>query len=236
MSGSLHPLTLFTGNAIGYFTKLGFSVIEGGEIETEWYNFDLLRVPADHPARDVQDTFWIDRQKLLRTHTTNMQGRAVIDMRIKPPLRVISPGRVFRNEATDPSHEAVINQLDGFVIDKNITMAQLMGTLEGWLKRLFGSELKVRFRPHHYPFVEPGLDIDMAWQGKWLEVIGSGLIHPEVIKNLGLDPAIYSGLAFGAGLDRLLMLKTGLKDIRLEYQNDFRFLKQFSLNNNEAAD
>lgn len=229
MIGNLHPLTLFTHQVTDILSKMGFSVIDGNEIETEWYNFDFLRVPSDHPARDVQDTFWLDKERLLRTHTTTVQGHSTKEYELIPPMRVLSIGRVFRNEATDGSHEAVFYQMDGFVIDQNIHMGHLIGLLTKLLKTIFGEDIKIRLRPHHYPFVEPGLDIDMYWKNKWLEVLGSGMIHPEVLANMGIDSTVYSGFAFGMGIDRLMMLKYGLNDIRASYTNDFRLLKQFKL-------
>lgn len=226
---SLHPLTSFTDSIISIFQSLGFEVAEGPEIEDEWHNFDALRVPENHPSRDVQDTFWISAGKPLRTHTTSVDVRVM--KKRKPPVRIIIPGRCFRHEATDTTHESQFYQIDGFAIDRTITFADLMGTLEFFMKRIYGKQVDVRFVPHHYPFVEPGLDVHMRLKGStlsgWLEVLGAGMLHPEVLQHMRVDPAKWQGFAFGFGLDRLMMLYYGIDDIRLPYQNDFRFLKQF---------
>lgn len=228
MKANLHPLTQFMSKAISVFTDLGFDVLtEMPELEIEKYNFDFLRVPADHPSRDTQDTFWTKDHRVLRTHTTAFQGRYLKNH--KPPLRVVVPGRCFRNEATDQSHEAQFYQLDALAIDKNITMSDLKGTLEHFIKIIYGRNTEVRFVPHHYPFVEPAMDVHMRWssKSKWLEILGSGMVHPEILQNVGLDPKKWQGFAFGMGIDRLMMLYYGIDDIRLSYQNDLRFLKQF---------
>lgn len=225
MNGHFHPITQLTRRAVGSFESLGFDVYLSPEIETEWYNFDFLRVPADHPARDVQDTFWLTDGRLLRTHTTAGQGRYMKER--KPPVRVVLPGRVFRNEATDATHLTTLNQLDGFVIHKEATMAELIGTLEFVFKELFGAEIKSRVRPHHYPFVEPGMDMDIYYNNQWIEGFGCGMIHPEVIQNMGLDPIVWRGWAFGIGMDRIAMIYYGLDDIRHLFRGDLRFLKQF---------
>lgn len=225
MPGSLHPISKFTDYLVSLFDELGFKIFETPEIASEWYNFDSLLVPADHPARDEQATFWLDKKTVLRTHTSS--GQLMIMEKNQPPLRVIIPGRVYRNERTDATHEAVFDQLEGFAIDKNISMAHLIGTLEYVLKKIFGQNLTIRFRPHYYPFVEPGMDVDILWNDKWLEVLGSGMIHPAVLKNMKINPEEYQGFAFGMGINRLMMLYYGIEDIRIPYQNDFRFLKQF---------
>lgn len=224
---SFHPIAQFIDETLRIFESLGFEIAEGPEIEDEWHNFDGLRVPADHPSRDVQDTFWVDPKHPLRTHTTSVD-LSVME-RHKPPARFIIPGRCFRHEATDMSHEAQFYQIDGFVIDRAVTFAELMGTLEFFAKRLYGKQIEIRFVPHHYPFVEPGLDLHMRVKGKrdWLEVLGAGMLHPEVLKNMRVDPKKWQGFAFGMGVDRLAMLYYGINDIRLSYGNDFRFLKQF---------
>jgi len=193
--GHLHPLTQILRKIVKVFIDLGFEVIEGPEVETEYYNFDSLRIPRDHPARDVQDTFWLKDGRLLRTQTSSVQSN--------------------------------LFQLDGFAIDKNITMAHLKGTLKHFLKEIFGKEIKTRFVPHHYPFVEPGMDVHIFYNEKWLEVLGSGMIHPEVLKNMGVDPKKWQGFAFGLGIDRLMMLYFGINDIRLSHSGDLRFFKQF---------
>lgn len=223
--GHHHPTLALIDKAVDYFKQYGFYVALGPEIETEWYNFDFLRVPANHPSRDTQDTFWLKDGNVLRTQTSAVQGRVTHDWKIKPPIRVISPGRVFRNEATDASHEAVFYQFEGFVIDKNITMANLIATLKGFIEEIFGN-IETRFYPHHFEYVEPGIEVVIKWKNKWLEVLGSGMIHPEVIKNMGYDPKIYQGFAFGIGADRFAMLRTGLEDIRYLYHPDMRMIKQ----------
>jgi len=226
MKGSLHPTTIFIRDAVKVFEKFGFDVFEGPEVDTEWYNFDVLNVPADHPSRDVQDTFWLKDGQVLRTHTSNSQVRYA--ERRKPPIKVVIPGRCFRNEATDQKHETTFYQLEGLYIDKDVEVGHLFWTLENFLKELYGDSVEVRFRPHHYPFVEPGMDVDIKFRGKWLEVLGSGMVHPTVLKNMKIDPEKYSGFAFGMGMDRLVMLRYGIEDIRQFYQNDLRFLKQFN--------
>lgn len=226
---SYHPLAQLIDEIVSIFESLGFAVAEGPEIEDEWHNFDGLRVAADHPSRDVQDTFWLDPKHPLRTHTTSVDLRVMSG--IKPPARFVIPGRCFRHEATDQSHESQFYQIDGFAIGKNITFADLMGTLEFFVRRLYGKQVELRFVPHHYPFVEPGLDIHVRPRGsaKWLEVLGAGMLHPEVLENMKVDPTKWQGFAFGMGVDRLMMLYWGIDDIRTSYSNDFRFLKQFKL-------
>ena len=223
--GHLHPLTQILRKIVKVFIDLGFEVIEGPEVETEYYNFDSLRIPRDHPARDVQDTFWLKDGRLLRTQTSSVQIRSMKER--KPPVRIVVPGNCYRNEATDATHESNLFQLEGFAIDKNITMAHLKGTLKHFLKEIFGKEIKTRFVPHHYPFVEPGMDVHIFYNEKWLEVLGSGMIHPEVLKNMGVDPKKWQGFAFGLGIDRLMMLYFGINDIRLSHSGDLRFFKQF---------
>lgn len=225
IKGHLHPITQFLRLATDFFNAQGFEIVEGNEIETEKYNFDLLNVPKDHPSRDIQDTFWLENRKLLRTHTSAMQIRAMENH--NPPVRIIVPGRCFRHEATDATHETTFYQLEGFAIDKNIQMSHLVGTLESFLKYIFGKKIKIRIRPHFYPFVEPGMDVDMEFKGKWKEVLGSGMIHPNVLKNMGVDPQKFQGFAFGLGIDRLMMMYFGINDIRLSYSGDLKFLKQF---------
>lgn len=236
--GSLHPLTIFIDKIVTIFTRMGFEFVEGNEVETQAYNFDLLNMPKDHPARDMQDTFYIKDNPnwVLRTHVSNVQLRGTATRR--PPLRIMYPGRVYRHEATDASHEATFYQFECLVIDEGVTMSQLMGTLKTFFNTLYG-DVKIRFRPHYYPFVEPGMDVDMSClicqqqgcsvckQSGWLEVLGSGMVHPTVLKNMNISPAKYSGFAFGSGVDRLMMLYYGIDDIRLSYQSDLRFLRQF---------
>jgi len=223
--GHIHPTSQLVSRAIYAMEKIGFHVVTGPEITTEKLNFDFLRIPKDHPARDTQDTFWTKDKRVLRTHTSAMQIPAMAQK--KPPVRILIPGRVFRNEATDATHEAVLHQLEGFVIEKNITMANLIWTLNYLLKELLGKDIETKFFPHNYPFVEPGMDVMIKWHGQWLEVLGSGMIHPEVLANMGVESEKWQGFAFGMGLDRLMMLERGVDDIRWSLSGDLRFLKQF---------
>jgi phenylalanyl-tRNA synthetase alpha chain len=225
VKGNLHPVSALLRQAVKIFEPLGFEVFEGPEVDTEFYNFDALNMPSDHPARDMQDTFWLTDGRVLRTQTSNGQIR--YGKKHKPPFRILSPGQVYRNEATDYKHEAAIFQLEGLVVDKNIKVGHLFSTLEFFFKKLYGDETKVRFTPSFFPFVEPGFEVSAKHNGKWLELLGAGMVHPKVIKNMGLDPKIYSGFAFGMGVDRLVMLKYGIEDIRLLRSGDMRFLKQF---------
>lgn len=224
MKGHLNPLTQFMRRACKVFTDLGFEIYEGPEIETVKYNFDLLNIPEDHPARDAWDTFYLKDGRLLRTHTSPCQLRAMEGR--KPPVRIIVPGRCYRHEATDATHEATFYQLEGFAIDKNITFSDLVGTLDYFVKKIFGPDTKTRFFPSFYPFTEPSMDVAIKTQN-WLEILGSGMIHPDVLKNMKLDPKKWQGFAFGMGIDRLMMLLNGVDDIRLSYSGDLRFLKQF---------
>lgn len=223
--GHLHPSTQTLREIIGYFEELGFSVYESPEVDDEWHNFDALNVPSDHPARDEQDTFYIKDGRLLRTHTSNSQARA--GKEIKPPIRIVVPGKCYRNEATDETHESTFFQLDALYIDKNVKVGNLFWALEMILKKLYGEGVEYRMRPHHYPFVEPGFDVDIKRGSKWMEVLGSGMVHPKVLKNMGLDPDVYSGFAFGLGPDRMMMQRYKIKDIRQLWQSDLRFLRQF---------
>lgn len=224
-SGHLHPITVFLRKAILILENLGFEVVEGPEVETEYYNFDALLIPRDHPARDLQATFWLKDGRLLRTHTSPMQIRAM--EKRQPPIRLIIPGRCFRHEATDASHETTFYQLEGFAIDKNIALPYLIGVLEHFVKEIFGKSAKTRVRPGYFPFVEPGVEMDVSLGKGWREVLGAGMIHPGVLKNMKIEPKIWSGFAFGIGIDRLMMLYHGVDDIRLSYSGDLRFLKQF---------
>lgn len=224
MNGHLHPITQLTRRAVKIFIDLGFDVYQSPEIEAEWYNFDFLRVPSDHPSRDVQDTFWLEDGRVMRTHTTSGQGRYMADR--EPPVRVVMPGRVFRNEATDSTHLSTLNQLDGFVISQDADMAELIGTMNYLFKELFG-DIKTRVRPHHYPFVEPGMDMDIYYADRWIEGFGCGMIHPAVLRNMDIDPDKWRGWAFGIGIDRLAMIYFGIDDVRHLFKGDLRFLKQF---------
>ena len=222
---SLHPITQFMRKTTRIFEDLGFEIALGPEIETERYNFDLLNVSADHPARDLQNTFFLENNKILRTHTSSVQIRAM--EKRKPPVRIIVPGRCFRNEATDSNHDTTFYHLECFAIDRELCMGHLVWTIEHYLKEVYGSYIQIRKRPHFYPFVEPGMDIDIKFGEKWVEMLGSGMIHPQVLKNMGVDPERFSGFAFALGIDRLAMLYYNIPDIRLFYSNDLRFLKQF---------
>jgi phenylalanyl-tRNA synthetase alpha chain len=222
-NGSLHPLTLVTEEIKRIFAKQGFSVALGPELEDEWHNFDALNVPKDHPARDMQDTFWIkDRPGfVLRTHTSPVQIRFMEAH--QPPIAIIVPGKVFRNEATDAGHEMQFYQLEGLVVGEGVTVEHMKGTLLSFFKELFGSDTEVRLRPSFFPFVEPGFEVDAKVGEKWMELCGAGMVHPNVLKNVGYDPEKVSGFAFGMGLDRLASVKLGISDIRLSYQGDLRF-------------
>jgi phenylalanyl-tRNA synthetase alpha chain len=243
-SGTLHPLTLVRRELEDFFATFGFSVVDGPELESEFYNFESLNVPAHHPARDMQDTFYVDQKNkqgeydlTMRTQTSNTQVRAM--KKYGAPLRVIMPGRVFRSEATDARHEHTFYQLEGVMIDKNINFAHMKSVLEAVGKKLYGPETKLRMRPKFYPFVEPGSNGEytcflchgegcrVCKYSGWLEIVGCGLIHPNVLRAGGIDPAEYSGFAFGFGLNRLAMLKYSIDDIRLFNGGDLRFLKQF---------
>jgi len=238
MQGRLHPVTLTRRRIERVFRDLGFDVVEGPEVEWDTYNFDRLRVPRDHPARDMWDTIWIDppaeegaRRRLLRTHTSPMQIRYLEQHR--PPIRVIVPGTCYRYEATDATHEWMLTQIEGLVIDEGITLAQLKGTLESFVHRLFGPQIETRFRCDYFPFVEPGAELAIRWRrdahdpGRWLEMLGAGMVHPEIIAQAGLDPSRYTGFAFGMGVERFAMLRYEIPDIRYFYANDLRFLEQF---------
>jgi phenylalanyl-tRNA synthetase alpha chain len=224
-NGHLHPITIYLREAVNIFEQLGFDVYEGPEVDSEWYNFDAVNAPADHPSRDMQDTFWLKDGRLLRTQTTNCQVR--YGEKNKPPIKVVVPGNVFRNEATDYKHESTIYQMEGLYIDRNVNVGHLFWTLNEFFKKMYGEKTKIRFRPSYFPFVEPGFEVDTLYKGKWLELLGAGMVHPAVIKNMGIDAKKYSGFAFGLGIDRLTMLKFGIEDIRNFRSGDLRFLKQF---------
>ncbi len=230
--GRLHPITITRRRVERVFRDMGFSVVEGPDVEWDIYNFDRLRIPKDHPARDMWDTIWVDyedaehdRRMLLRTHTSPMQIRHMETH--EPPIRVIVPGTCYRYEATDATHEWMLTQVEGLVIDEGISFAHLKGTLESFVQRFFGRELETRFRCDYFPFVEPGAELAIRWNDQWLELLGSGMVHPEIIEAAGWDPNRYTGFAFGMGIERLAMLRWGIDDIRNFYQNDIRFLSQF---------
>ena len=226
--GRHHPLTQTIRQLVGVFQQMGFDVVDGPEIEREEYNFDLLNVPNNHPARDMHDTFYVAGHKglLLRTHTSPVQLRAVLEGR-KPPIRLLVPGRVYRNEATDATHESALFQCEGLVIDRGVRFTDLLGMLDDAMKALFGSDAQTRVQPSYFPFVEPGAELFMLWKGTWLEMMGCGMVHPTVLKNMRIDPTVFSGFAFGMGLDRLMMLKYGVADIRQSSSGDLRFLESF---------
>jgi len=230
--GHIHPISQIRKQIEDIFQSMGFLICEGFEIETEYYNFDALNVPADHSARDLWDTFWLkpiegykDRM-LLRTHTSPMQARYM--EKNNPPLRIIVPGRCFRHEATDATHDVQFYQIEGLMVDKNISVANFKGVMDQFLKRMFGPETEVRFRPSYFPFTEPSFEIDMKRKGgKWMEMMGAGMVNPKVFEYAKLNSNEWQGFAFGLGLDRFVMLKYKITDIRLLYSGDLRFLKQF---------
>ena len=225
--GHLHPMTQIIKEIYAIFHDLGYQFAEGPELETEFNNFDALNVPKDHPARDMQDTFWIKGEPgvLLRTHTSSVQIRYMLNN--KPPFNIVVPGKVFRNEATDATHEAQFYQVEVLSVGKNVSLANLKGTLEYFFKKLFGDDVEIRFRPSFFPFVEPGVEVDMRWKGKWLEMGGAGLVHPNVFKSVGIDSEEWSGFAWGIGIDRLVLLKYGIDDVRHLYNGDLRLINQF---------
>ncbi len=237
MEGRLHPITAATREVADIFAEMGFSVAFGPELEDERYNFDMLAIPSDHPARDMQDTFWIKdkKEKVMRTHTSPVQVRYIEEQLkegIQPPYRVIVPGKVFRNEATDATHEAQFYQNEGLAIGEDVTLAHLKGTLDQFFKQYLGENAKVRFRPSFFPFTEPSVEVDvwfepMGKEGRWLEVMGGGMVHPSVIENAGLDSKKYQGFAFGGGIERLIMIKHGIPDVRLFHSGDLRFIYGF---------
>lgn len=235
--GKKHPLTTVLDDLKDIFIGMGFSIAEGPEVELDYYNFEALNIPKDHPARDTQDTFYIDDNIVLRTQTSPVQVRVMENQ--KPPIRVIAPGKVFRSDTVDATHSPVFHQIEGLVVDKGITMADLKGTLEVFVKKLYGEDTKLRFRPHHFPFTEPSAEVDISCfncGGKgcrickgegWIEILGCGMVHPKVLKNCDIDPEIYSGFAFGIGLERVTMFRYDIDDLRLFFENDIGFLKQF---------
>ncbi|MCX6719003.1 MAG: phenylalanine--tRNA ligase subunit alpha [Candidatus Taylorbacteria bacterium] len=268
-AGHLHPITQFVREVSGIFAEMGFVVAEGPELEQEFYNFDALNVPADHPSRDMQDTFWVKERRstinntqtndiqingkqndemgalnkqtsgeqinsqrksgrpVMRTQTSSVQIRFLEKHKDSLPCAIIVPGKVFRNEATDATHEAQFYQLEALYVDKDVSMGHLKGTIEHFLKKLYGDDVEIRLRPSFFPFVEPGVEVDMKFNGKWLEMGGAGLVHPNVFKAVGIDPLKWKGFAFGFGVDRLVMRRHNITDIRLLYNGDLRFAEQF---------
>jgi phenylalanyl-tRNA synthetase alpha chain len=237
--GAIHPLTRVHDEIVTIFAGLGFSVAEGPEIETDYYNFEALNIPADHPARDMQDTFYLPGGLLLRTHTSPVQVRTMLGKR--PPVRIVVPGRVHRRDIPDATHSPVFHQVEGLAVDRHVTMADLKGTIELFAREMFGERSRIRFRPSFFPFTEPSAEVDVLCflcggegcrvckQSGWLEIGGSGMVHPRVLANVGYDPEEFTGWAFGMGIERIAMLKYGVDDIRLFYENDLRFLAQFAL-------
>jgi phenylalanyl-tRNA synthetase alpha chain len=234
--GKLHPLTQVTDDIVRAFRKIGFVVADGPEIEDDYHCFDSLNTPADHPARDSQDTFYLgpapgQKPSLLRTHTSSVQIRVMEKQ--PPPIRIIAPGRVYRRDNADATHNPTFQQIEGLYVDKGVTMGDLKGTVEFVFKEVLGPDVKLRFRPHYFSYTEPSLEIDFTNSlvkklGKdWLEIAGCGMVHPQVFENVGYDPEVWTGWAFGFGIERLAMLKYGINDIRLFYENDVRFLRQF---------
>ncbi|GHU94540.1 phenylalanine--tRNA ligase alpha subunit [Clostridia bacterium] len=237
-AGHKHPMTIVLDEVTDLFIGMGFTVAEGPEVELTRYCFDALNTPPEHPARDRQDTFYIADDVVLRTQTSSVQIRVM--ERQKPPVRIISPGRVFRKDEVDGSHSPVFHQIEGLVVDKDITFADLKGTLETVMKAIYGGGAVLRFRPHHFPYTEPSAEVDLQCfnckgagcslckQEGWIELLGSGMVHPKVLQTCGIDPEVYSGFAFGIGLERLAMGRFGIRDMRLLWENDTRFLRQFS--------
>jgi len=242
--GRLHPVTKIIDEISDIFASMGFQIVEGPEVEWDYYNFEALNIPKEHPARDTMATLWIDYEKetgersmLLRTHTSPMQIRVM--EKVKPPLRIIVPGKVFRYEATDATHIPMFYQVEGLAVDRGISMADLKGTLYEFARRFFGQDRKVRFRCDYFPFVEPGVEMAiecvvcegngcrLCGNSGWIEILGAGMVHPQVLKRVDIDPEVYSGFAFGMGIERIPMLRYGIDDIRLFYSSDLRFLRQF---------
>jgi len=235
--GRLHPLSQVEKELSDIFVGMGFSIAEGPEVELAYNNFDALNAPADHPSRDFQDTFYISPEVLLRTQTSPVQIRAMQGK--QPPIRIISPGRVYRCDEVDGTHSPMFHQLEGLLVDKDVSLGDLKGTLEQFAKLYFGENTRTRFRPHNFPFTEPSAEVDVSCfvcGGKgcrlckgegWIEILGAGMVHPHVLENCGIDPNVYSGFAFGVGLERVVMIKYGIEDMRYLYENDLRFLSQF---------
>lgn len=235
--GKKHPLTIVLDEIKEIFLGMGFDVADGPEVEYDYYNFEALNIPKNHPARDTQDTFYITENMVLRTQTSPVQVRTMENR--KPPIRIIAPGRVYRSDEVDATHSPLFHQIEGLVVDKGVTMSDLKGTLEIFVKKLYGEDAKVRFRPHHFPFTEPSAEVDVmcfSCHGEgcrlckgegWIEILGCGMVHPKVLTGCGIDPEEYSGFAFGMGLERIVMRRYSIDDLRLFFENDLRFLEQF---------
>lgn len=236
-AGTLHPLTLTENKMCEIFRSMGFDVVDGPEIETDYYNFQALNIPEDHPARDMQDTFYITKNTLLRTQTSAAQIRTMKSREL--PIRVVCPGRVYRADEVDATHSPVFHQLEGLVVDKGINLCHLKYVLEEFAKEMYGKDTKIKFRPSYFPFTEPSVEVDLSCTecgGKgcrvckgtgWIEILGAGMVHPNVLRECGIDPEVYSGFAFGIGIDRITMTSNKIPDLRLVFENDVRFLKQF---------
>ena len=235
--GALHPITQCERQLCDIFCSMGFDIAEGFEIETDYYNFQAMNIPENHPARDTQDTFYFTESLLLRTHTSPVQARVMESQ--QPPIRIISPGRVYRSDAVDATHSPAFHQLEGLVVDRGITMGDLRGILEEFARKMFGGGTRIRFRPHHFQFTEPSAEVDVSCfvcdavgcrlcKGEgWIEILGAGMVHPNVLSMAGIDPTVYSGFAFGMGVERIIMTRWGIDDLRLLLENDVRFLRQF---------
>ena len=235
--GSVHPITQIIKDMEEIFIGMGYEIADGPEVELAEYNFDKLNTPPDHPARDIQDTFYVTDDIVLRSQTSPVQARVMETQ--KPPIKIVCPGVVYRSDSVDATHSPVFHQIEGLVVDKNISMVDLKGTLEMFAKKCLGEKTQIRFRPHHFPFTEPSAEADVSCfvcGGKgcrvckgegWIELLGCGMVHPNVLRNCGIDPEVYSGFAFGCGIERIAMAKFGIDDMRLLYENDVRFLKQF---------
>ena len=237
LQGHKHPLTMVLDEMKNIFIGMGYEIAEGPEVELDYYNFEALNMPKHHPARDTQDTFYIDEKVILRTQTSSVQIRTMESQ--KPPIKIICPGRIYRSDEIDATHSPIFHQLEGLVVDKGVTMGDLIGTLKLFVKNIFGENTNIRLRPHHFPYTEPSAEVDVTcWvcggsgcrvckNEGWIEILGCGMVHPKVLENCGIDPEIYSGFAFGIGVDRTAMGRFGIDDIRLLFENDIRFLNQF---------
>ena len=225
-SGSRHPISITINTITKILNNCGFTSVSGPEIEDEFYNFEALNIPASHPARDMHDTFYVTDNKLLRTHTSSVQIHTMLAN--KPPLRIMTPGKVYRCDS-DPTHSPMFHQIEGLCIDKDVNFCQLKGFLINFIEQFFGKKMEIRFRPSYFPFTEPSAEIDIKFNNKWLEILGCGIVHPNVLKNVKINHKQYTGFAFGLGIERLAMLKYGITDLRIFYDNDISFLSQFSV-------
>ncbi|MGX7069039.1 phenylalanine--tRNA ligase subunit alpha [Gemella bergeri] len=238
--GGVNPLNKIIEEIEEIFISMGYSVAEGPEVETDKFNFEMLNLPKDHPARDMQDSFYITDELLMRTQTSPVQAREMLKANGRGPVKIICPGKVFRRDNDDATHSHQFTQIEGLVVDKNITFSDLKGTLEHFIQAIFGENKKIRLRPSFFPFTEPSVEVDVSWGNeddeeniKWLEILGAGMVHPNVLKMAGFNPELYTGFAFGMGPERVAMLKYGISDIRNFYTNDIRFLKQFNSDRND---